>query len=309
MKKMMMMETNARRSRGKYKKRNFLIVFCVFVGVAAVISHLFIGQQPVAGKGSYGPEAVAQVEKAVADESEEPIADNAADPDMEQEEESDSTASDSSAICTEYAGDSVSALEFDIEKKTEVKGVLSFMNDFPDANDVQIIAAKKNGVNPLRSRKELKPYLDAHKLVYIGASPYFVVDDLSHSIPYLTPKTYQLVNTIALNFIDSLISKGEQPHMLMVTSVLRTQDDVSKLRRGNRNSVENSAHCYGTTVDITYNRFIPIVSDKRKPIIVDRYDFRKKQVLSEVLRDLRVQGLCYVKYERRQACFHLTLKD
>jgi hypothetical protein len=31
-------------------------------------------------------------------------------------------------------------------------------------------------------------------------------------------------------------------------------------------------------------------------------------VLSEVLRDLREQGLCYVKYERKQGCFQLTCR-
>lgn len=300
------METKGNSSGEKYSKKKFLIAFCVFIGVSALISHLFL-ESPIEKKMA-AREPVQQVVQTVEDDAE-PVAENVTKADTDTAEEIDSTASDPSATLEELAEDSAAALEFDIEQKTDIKGVLSFANDFPDLNDIQIIAAKKNGVRPLRSRNSLKPYVDAHKLVYIGASPYFVVDSLSHSIPYLTPKTYQLVNTIALNFIDSLISKGQQPHLLMVTSVLRTQDDVSKLRKGNRNSVENSAHCYGTTVDITYNRFIPIVSDKSKPIIVDRYDFKKKQVLSEVLRDLRLEGRCYVKYERRQACFHLTLRN
>jgi hypothetical protein len=33
-----------------------------------------------------------------------------------------------------------------------------------------------------------------------------------------------------------------------------------------------------------------------------------KFVLSEVLRDLREQGRCYIKYEVKQGCFHMTVR-
>ena len=33
-----------------------------------------------------------------------------------------------------------------------------------------------------------------------------------------------------------------------------------------------------------------------------------KMVLSEVLRDLKKQGDCYVKYELKQGCFHITAR-
>jgi prophage antirepressor-like protein len=33
-----------------------------------------------------------------------------------------------------------------------------------------------------------------------------------------------------------------------------------------------------------------------------------KWVLSEVLRDFREAGRCYVKYEVKQGCFHLTTR-
>lgn len=197
---------------------------------------------------------------------------------------------------------------FELDKRNHIKGVRSFTLDFPDENDVQLEAAKKNGVIPLDSREEIDNYLQTGKLVYIGNSPYFHLDNLTHSMPYLTPHAYHLVNTICLNFIDSLQSKGMQPHIPIVTSVLRTMDDINKLRRRNGNSVERSAHRYGTTVDITYNRFMPIMYDGSLNLEPTRYDFQQKLVLAEVLRDLRLQGLCYVKYERRQACFHLTIR-
>ena len=37
-------------------------------------------------------------------------------------------------------------------------------------------------------------------------------------------------------------------------------------------------------------------------------DKKLKLVLSEVLRDLKKAGLCYIKYELRQGCFHITAR-
>ena len=31
-------------------------------------------------------------------------------------------------------------------------------------------------------------------------------------------------------------------------------------------------------------------------------------ILSEVLRDMREQGRCYIKYEVKQGCFHMTVR-
>jgi len=196
----------------------------------------------------------------------------------------------------------------DNRKYNKVRGVHSWTACFPDVNDVQLVAARKNGIEPVQSRDELVRLVEKHQLVNISHSPYYVVDRLTHSMPFLVPKAQHLLNTICFNFVDSLRSKGLQPHLPIVTSVLRTTDDVSKLQSGNGNATTNSCHCYGTTVDITYNRFVPLLGyyDKNAPLL--RWNMPMKQVLAEVLRDLREEGLCYVKYERKQACFHLTVR-
>ena len=189
-----------------------------------------------------------------------------------------------------------------------IMGVHSWDACFPDINDVQLVAARQNGIQPVRSREDLHQLIVQHRLVNICHSPYYAVDDLTHSMPYLVPKAQHLLNTICLNFIDSLQMKGLPLHLPMVTSVLRTAEDVSRLQRGNGNATTNSCHCYGTTVDITYNRFVPLVGYYNPDIPLLRWNEKMKQVLAEVLNDLRQQGLCYVKYERKQACFHLTVR-
>ncbi len=190
----------------------------------------------------------------------------------------------------------------------EIKGVWSYDKCFPDLNDVQIKSAKKNGVSPVTSRREVARLVNSHKLVDISSSPFYTVDDLSHSMPYLVPEAQHLLNTIGLNFLDSLRMKGLRPHMLVVTSVLRTGDDVRRLRKKNGNATKNSCHCYGTTVDVSYNRFVPVDGHHKAGMAHTRWNETLKQVLSEVLRDLRDDDRCYVKYELKQGCYHLTLR-
>ena len=107
---------------------------------------------------------------------------------------------------------------------------------------------------------------------------------------------------------DSLYIKGIPLHKLIVTSVMRTKDDVRKLRTRNGNATENSCHLYGTTFDICYNRY-KTVADPDGPQLRPTRNDTLKWVLSEVLRDFREQGRCHIKYEVKQGCFHITVNN
>ena len=193
--------------------------------------------------------------------------------------------------------------------RTRIRGVLSYSKCFPDSNSLQIQAACENGVKPQQSRDNVRQLVNDNALVNITNSPYYYVEHLSHSMPYLVPKAQHLLNTIGMNFVDSLCAKRLPPHIIMVTSVLRTADDVERLQHGNPNAVSNSCHCYGTTIDISYNRFMPIQTDfdGNTPDLT-RYEEKMKMVLAEVLYDLRQRDMCYIKYEKKQGCFHLTVR-
>ena len=177
---------------------------------------------------------------------------------------------------------------------------------FPDLQDVQIVAARRWGVSPVEDRKEAERRKD--ELVYVGSNPYYIMDKgMTHSIPYLVPRASDLLQKIGRNFLDSLAIKDVPLHTLIVTSVLRTEHDVRRLRRFNTNASEASCHRFGTTFDISYNRYhtvSPPGGPERRAVRSDTL----KWVLSEVLRDLREDGLCYVKYEVKQGCFHITVR-
>ena len=188
-----------------------------------------------------------------------------------------------------------------------ILSVTSYSEAFPDAQEVQIVSAHKWGVSPVLNRQEAEER--KAELVYVGSNPYFFVEPLNQSIPYLVPMALVLLQDIGRNFLDSLQVKGLQSHKIIVTSVLRSQEDVGRLRRYNRNATENSCHMYGTTFDIAYNRYLPVEETARPYSKLGTVaDVRLKQVLSEVLRDLRQEGRCWVKYEVRQGCFHLTVR-
>ena len=187
-----------------------------------------------------------------------------------------------------------------------ILGVHSYEECFPDLQEVQIVAARRWGVRPVKNRAEAEHR--KQELVYVGTNPYFSIDRaMTQSIPYLVPRASDLLQRIGRNFIDSLYVKDVPVHRIIVSSVLRTEDDVSRLRKVNGNASEQSCHRFGTTFDITHVRFDPVHQADGSPCEYVS-DAILKPVLSEVLRDLRQQGLCYVKHERKQSCFHITVR-
>ena len=74
------------------------------------------------------------------------------------------------------------------------------------------------------------------KLTHITDNEFYAVDSLTHSIPYLVPRASALLDTIGSNFLDSLAAKGLNPNQVIITSVLRTENDVKRLRRRNGNA-------------------------------------------------------------------------
>ena len=225
----------------------------------------------------------------------------------EADDPKEDTAKDELSITPDTAKANEPSIFFDQEGR-EVKhrifSVPHFGNTFPDQQDVQILAANKHGVAPVQNREEAEH--SKGKLVYVGSNPFFYVDKLNNSIPYLVPRASVLLQDIGRAYFDSLQIKGIPLHKIIVTSILRTKDDVSKLRTRNGNATENSCHLYGTTFDVCYNRYKQIQTRKepRRQVQNDTL----KWVLSEVLRDFRERNRCYIKYEVNQGCFHITVK-
>ena len=172
---------------------------------------------------------------------------------------------------------------------------------FHDLNDTQLVAARANGTPHVLTIEELE--VGKYGLQRIESNKLYKVDSLTHSSPYLVEKASDFLDELGEAFQDSLFNRGyDRRHRFIVTSVYRTQNHIKRLRRsGNVNASPNSCHQYGTTVDITYMRF-----DKPEEYFAN--DMKLQQLLFQTVYDMHRQGRCYVKYERKQACLHITVR-
>ncbi|MCM1293760.1 MAG: DUF5715 family protein [Bacteroides sp.] len=172
---------------------------------------------------------------------------------------------------------------------------------FCDSNHVHLASARAIGIKPIENINDV--WNLRRPLVEIETCEDFYVDQLTHSYPYLVPEAAELLHEIGRRFNAELADRGGGSYRLKVTSVLRTPATVSKLRRVNRNATTESTHQYGTTFDISYSKFIC------DSITVNRTQEDLKNLLGEVMHALRNEGRCFVKYERKQSCFHITARQ
>lgn len=293
------------REKGKYSQWKFIAAFVVVMGLFAGVKYGFGIEVPVkvVERGLRAEARWANIKEEVMEE-EKVVEEEMVEEEMVVLDDIENTEDE---VLFEEEEDSV-VMPSGLSGAHRVRGVWSYSACFPDSQSVQIEAAQMYGITPVQNRMEAEVLVKEHRLVNICHSPFYAIDDLTHSIPYLVPRAQHLLNTICLNFIDSCQVKGLPIHLPIVTSVLRTTDDVSNLQRGNKNATTNSCHCYGTTVDIAYNKFMPMTGTYESRAALLRWNEPMKRVLSEVLNDLRMEGQCYVKYERKQGCFHLTCR-
>lgn len=142
------------------------------------------------------------------------------------------------------------------------------------------------------------------QLVEIKTNKNYVVDDLTHSVPYLIPCAKRELDSIGEEWADILQRNGLPHYRFYVTSVLRTQEDIKYLQRsGNVNSITQSCHCYGTTFDLAYMRYDKVTRTRDY-----MHEDNLKLVLGQVLLNHQRAGKIYVKYEAKQSCFHITVR-
>ena len=261
----------------KITKKKYILGFFIIVAVLAILRLIF----PSIVGDRYSDQNKAKAEK------------------TDDNEDKDSLGSNKHSQANIVIGNPVNFFNADGTPANHIlKGVWSYKDCAPDSNASHLVAAKEFGVVPVQNIEDAEKR--KHELVYIGCNPYYKVRKLQASIPYLVPRAAALLQDISRNFMDSLAIKHIPLQKLIITSVLRSKDDVVKLGKHNKNVSPNSCHVYGTTFDISYTHFEPL----QAKIDDDRY----KKTLSEVLRDLREQGRCYVKYELHQACYHVTVR-
>ena len=180
----------------------------------------------------------------------------------------------------------------------------SYKHKFNDLQSKQIQAAQAIGLpRPPRDREDAAA-MRKH-LTLIATNDNYVVEELTHSVPYLVPAAKRELDAIGAEWADILQRNGLPHYRFYVTSVLRTQEGIKRLQKsGNVNSVSKSCHCYGTTFDLAYMRYDK-VTRTRDYMTEDNL----KLVLGQVLLNHQRAGKIYVKYEWKQSCFHVTVRE
>lgn len=180
------------------------------------------------------------------------------------------------------------------------KKVGNLSKQFADLNDAHLVYAQKYGIKPIATTSDIMKI--KRPIVEIRSNENYHIDKLTHSYPYLVPEAKALLDTIGYRFKAKLQERGGGNYKIKVTSLLRTYESIQRLQHGNVNSTVNSAHLYGTTFDISYVDF-----REGHFNTVRHTDGELKNLLAEVLLELREQGRCLVKFEHKQSCFHITV--
>jgi hypothetical protein len=191
-----------------------------------------------------------------------------------------------------------------------------------DVNAVQIARAQQLGVKP---GSPIETLTESGRLVELAdTTQYWVIRKLTYSEPYVTPSAEAMLIEIGKRFHERLDSLGIPRYRLDITSILRTPEKQSALRKANRNASRVvSAHEYGTTVDIAYRRYAPPVQDSIGGIPLDaaarmvadsvmievgrQRAAEMQAVLGRVMTEMQREGLLMVRMERSQTVYHITV--
>lgn len=172
---------------------------------------------------------------------------------------------------------------------------------FNDSNAMQLEAARANGVDPItdvRSAFKLKrPIVRLYT-----CDVYYIDSTMKYAHPYLVPKAANLLHEIGKAFQDTIKARGGKGYRIRVNSLLRTEHTVAKLRKRNAAATEQSCHLYGTTFDISWTKFDCLDDSYR--ISLESL----KNILAEIVYNFREANRCYAIYERKQGCFHITVR-
>jgi hypothetical protein len=196
-------------------------------------------------------------------------------------------------------------------------------------NPQQLQRARALGVRPADAAAR-DAAVQAGRLVRLeDSTAYWVVRELTHSEPYVTPDARALLAEMGRRFQQRLDAMGVPRYRLEVTSVLRTAEDQAELRRVNPNAaLGESTHEYGTTLDVTYasyaapaepeldldaaaapwlEPYLDRITAALLESVAARNSLELRAILGLVMLELQNEGAVMVTLERLQPVYHFTV--
>jgi hypothetical protein len=184
----------------------------------------------------------------------------------------------------------IAPAEFDISQLTPFKGRIR-----KDSYEEHLIAAEKAGVGTIQDESQLFNLVCGSFLVEASEGRGYKVDQLTHSFPYITQDSKKVLEELGAAF-QALAGEG---NFFTITSATRTEEQQKNLKRRNRNATDgNSSHSYGVSFDISYIRFNGI----------REWNQQAQKDLETVLNHFQQTGKIFVIKERKQSCYHVTVR-
>jgi len=161
--------------------------------------------------------------------------------------------------------------------------------------DNHLVAGENNGFGLIESEEHFQKLINNNQLVLINQGSGYQVEKLSHSHPYVTPRSKEVIEELGEAF--KALAKKES--FFTITSVTRTPEQQKSLRKRNRNATSGvSSHSYGVSFDISYIRF----NGKKGPNRSAQKD------LESVLNEFHAANKIFFIKERQQSCYHITVR-
>ncbi|MBM3159809.1 MAG: hypothetical protein FJZ66_00620 [Bacteroidetes bacterium] len=158
------------------------------------------------------------------------------------------------------------------------------------------------GIIPCSNYRQILSHYKRGKLHLVKNNHGFKLDDLTYSYPFLIPCANRLLEDIGMRFDEAIKNTPLQGSKFIVTSLTRTTHSVKRLRKNNINSIQRSPHLNGNSMDFSFSRFEIIKESQITPC--DKQFLQA--TLSKVLYDLKINGKCWVTFEKYENCLHVV---
>jgi hypothetical protein len=158
-----------------------------------------------------------------------------------------------------------------------------------------VFEASSFSIPKILNYPQMDSLIYAEKLVNVPEeSESYYIQKLTHSRPALLPQAYDVLLEITDLFYEKTGKK------LSISSLVRTEETQKKLRRVNRNAAKGtSAHVFGAAFDISYSQYNHVRGR----------NWNYENILQQILDDLVAEGKIFYIKERRQPCFHITVRN
>lgn len=223
------------------------------------------------------------------------------------------TAADSVALRARVAstGDSVRAAF----GRTRPLGASEVAALRQDKNAMQIRTAQRLGIRVGGDARRAQLVREERIVELNDSTEWWILRDMDHSVPFVTPDARAMLQQLGRRFHARLDSLGLPHYRMKVTSALRTDETQAELRRINSYASQTvSAHEFGTTIDVSHERFAApaeLAGGEMEAEVLDSIGKEHAKVLQaelgRAIAEMRDAGALHVMMENQQPVYHMTV--